>query len=93
MKNSPNILADYNSVLEVMNGKFATNIEMSELTSFIKYEVEDIGKYEIISAQVDGTGSMEYTYSYPHQKLYVMFPNEQSVSNAKEDIEKILNGE
>ncbi len=93
LKNSPNILADYNSVLEVMNGKFATNIEMSELASFIKYEVEDIGKYEIISAQVDGTGSMEYTYSYPHQKLYVMFPNEQSVSNAKEDIEKILNGE
>lgn len=93
LKNSPNILVDYNSVLEVMNGKFATNIEMSELTSFIKYEVEDIGKYEIISAQVDGTGSMEYTYSYPHQKLYVMFPNEQSVSNAKEGIEKILNGE
>lgn len=93
LKNSPNILADYNSVLEVMNGKFATNIEMSELTSFIKYEVEDIGKYEIISAQVDGTGSMEYTYSYPHQKLYVMFPNEQSVRNAKEGIEKILNGE
>lgn len=93
LKSSPNILADYNSVLEVMNGKFATNIEMSELTSFIKYEVEDIGKYEIISAQVDGTGSMEYTYSYPHQKLYVMFPNEQSVSNAKEGIEKILNGE
>ena len=93
LKSSPNILADYNSVLEVMNGKFATNIEMSELTSFIKYEVEDIGKYEIISTQVDGTGSMEYTYSYPHQKLYVMFPNEQSVSNAKEDIEKISNGE
>ena len=93
LKSSPNILADYNSVLEVMNGKFATNIEMSELTSFIKYEVEDIGKYEIISTQVDGTGSMEYTYSYPHQKLYVMFPNEQSVSNAKEGIEKILNGE
>lgn len=93
LKNSPNILVDYNSVLEVMNGKFATNIEMSELTSFIKYEVEDIGKYEIISTQVDGTGSMEYTYSYPHQKLYVMFPNEQSVSNAKEGIEKILNGE
>lgn len=93
LKNSPNILVDYNSVLEVMNGKFATNIEMSELTSFIKYEVDDIGKYEIISTQVDGTGSMEYTYSYPHQKLYVMFPNEQSVSNAKEGIEKILNGE
>lgn len=93
LKSSPNILADYNSVLEVMNGKFATNIEMSELTSFIKYEVEDIGKYEIISTQVDGTGSMEYTYSYPHQKLYVMFPNEQSVNNAKEGIEKILNGE
>lgn len=93
LKSSPNILADYNSVLEVMNGKFATNIEMSELTSFIKYEVEDIGKYEILSTQVDGMGSMEYTYSYPHQKLYVMFPNEQSVSNAKEGIEKILNGE
>lgn len=93
LKDSPNILADYNSVLEVMNGKFATNIEMNELTSFIKYEIEDIGNYEIISTQVDGTGSMEYTYSYPHQKLYVMFPNEKSVNNAKENIEKVINGE
>ena len=66
-------------------------MDMKDITAFIKYELEDITKYEILDTQVTGTGSMELTYSYPHQKLYVMFPNEQSVESAKEYINKISN--
>ena len=57
-----------------------------KITNFI-----DLTKYEILDTQVTGTGSMELTYSYPHQKLYVMFPSEQSVESAKEYINKISN--
>lgn len=91
LSKSAMVVTDYTSILDSLDGKFATNMDMKDITAFIKYELEDITKYEMLDTQVTGTGSMEYTYSYPHQKLYVMFPNEQSVENAKEYINKISN--
>ena len=91
LSKSAMVVTDYTSILDSLNGKFATNMDMKDITAFIKYELEDITKYEILDTQVTGTGSMELTYSYPHQKLYVMFPSEQSVESAKEYINKISN--
>lgn len=91
LSKSAMVVTDYTSILDSLDGKFATNMDMKDITAFIKYELEDITKYEILDTQVTGTGSMELTYSYPHQKLYVMFPSEQSVENAKEYINKISN--
>lgn len=91
LSKSAMVVTDYTSILNSLDGKFATNMDMKDITAFIKYELEDITKYEILDTQVTGTGSMELTYSYPHQKLYVMFPSEQSVENAKEYINKISN--
>lgn len=89
LSKSAMVVTDYTSILDSLDGKFATNMDMKDITAFIKYELEDITKYEILDTQVTGTGSMELTYSYPHQKLYVMFPSEQSVESAKEYINKI----
>ena len=36
---------------------------------------------------------MDYTYSYPNQKLYVMIPYEKDVEHAKELIRTIKSGE
>lgn len=91
LSKSAMVVTDYTSILNSLDGKFATNMDMKDITAFIKYELEDITKYEILDTQVTGTGSMELTYSYPHQKLYVMFPSEQSVESAKEYINKISN--
>ena len=91
LSKSSMVVTDYTSILDSLDGKFATNMDMKDITAFIKYELEDITKYEILDTQVTGTGSMELTYSYPHQKLYVMFPSEQSVESAKEYINKISN--
>lgn len=91
LSKSAMVVTDYTSILDSLDGKFATNMDMKDITAFIKYELEDITKYEILDTQVTGTGSMELTYSYPHQKLYVMFPSEQSVESAKEYINKISN--
>ena len=91
LSKSAMVVTDYTSILDSLDGKFATNMDMKDITAFIKYELEDITKYEILDTQVTGTGSMELTYSYPHQKLYVMFPSEQSVESAQEYINKISN--
>ena len=91
LSKSAMVVTDYTSILDSLDGKFATNMDMKDITAFIKYELEDITKYEILDTQVTGTGSMELTYSYPHQKLYVMFPSEQSVESTKGYINKISN--
>ena len=33
---------------------------------------------------LDGTNASEYTYSYQHQKLYVMIPTQSTIDNAKQ---------
>ena len=49
-------------------------------------------KWNITSISLDGTGSMQSTYSMGDRKLYVMVPDDNTVNNAKENINKILNG-
>lgn len=84
------LISEYTEILDSLDGKFATNMDMDEVMSFVKYELDDLRKYNILDTQLDGVGSMELTYSYPHQKLYVMIPDEESISDAKEYINKIL---
>ena len=68
-------------------------MDMEEVTSFIKYELNDLKNYKIISTQVDGYGSMGPTYSYPNQDLWIMIPYPETINNAKELMNKVLNNE
>jgi anionic cell wall polymer biosynthesis LytR-Cps2A-Psr (LCP) family protein len=84
MKNGGALVYNYMDILEAIEGEFLTNLPIDEATSFIKYEMNDVSKYEIYSYQVDGTNAMEYTYTYPNQKLYVMPPKQETVDKAIE---------
>lgn len=85
------ILTEYTNIINVLDGKFATNIDMNEVTDFIKYELNDLKDYTIINTQLDGYGSMGPTYSYPYQDLWIMIPYEDTITNAKNLINKMLN--
>jgi len=87
------ILSEYNDIIDSLNGKFATNMDLDELSGLIKYELNDLSSYTIKSIQLDGYGSMDKTYSYPNQDLWVMIPDEETITNAKEMIDKVLNDE
>jgi LCP family protein required for cell wall assembly len=87
------ILTQYNDILEAVDGKFTTNMDLSEFSSFVKYELNDLSSYKIKSIQLDGDGSMEKTYSYPSQDLWVMIPDEDTIEAAKTTINKVLNNE
>lgn len=87
------LINEYTNILNVLDGKFATNMDMDEVLNMIKYEVDDLSNYHIESTQVDGTGSMGYTYSYPNQELWVMIPDEDTIEDAKVLINKVLNDE
>lgn len=87
------ILTSYTDIIDSLDGKFATNMDMEEVTSFIKYELNDLKNYKIISTQVDGYGSMGPTYSYPNQDLWIMIPYPKTINNAKELMNKVMNNE
>lgn len=87
------ILTEYNNIIDSLNGKFTTNMDLNELSSLIKYELNDLKNYTIKSIQLDGYGEMGRTYSYPNEDLWIMIPYEDTITNAKDMINKVLNNE
>jgi len=92
MASGTTILTEYNKVLEVMEGKFVTNLNMDEALNFVKYEVDELGSYTFSNTQLTGSGSMGETYSYPGQSLWIMIPNEKKVTKVKNIISETING-
>ena len=93
VSNTSTLLSEYTNILNVLDGKFATNMDMNEVLNLMKYEINDLKNYHIESLQVDGYGSMGETYSYPYQKLWIMIPYQDTIENAKTYIKKSLNNE
>jgi len=85
------ILTEYNNILKVMDGKFVTNLDMDEVLNFVKYELDELGSYTFTNTQLNGSGAMGETYSYPGQNLWIMIPNEKTVNKVKELINKTIN--
>lgn len=84
------LISEYTNILNVLDGKFATNMDMDEVLNMLKYEVDDLSNYHIETTQVDGTGSMGRTYSYPDEELWIMIPDEDTIKDAKILINKVL---
>lgn len=91
MTSGTTILTEYNNVLKVMDGKFVTNLDMDEVLNFIKYELDDLGNYIFTNTQLNGSGAMGETYSYPGQSLWIMIPNEKTVKKVKNLITETIN--
>ena len=93
VSNGSTILSEYTNILNVLDGKFATNMDMDEVLNLVKYELNDLKNYHIESIQVDGYGSTGKTYSYPYEELWIMIPDENTINDAKDKINKVLNNE
>lgn len=87
------IISEYNDIIDSLNGKFVTNMDLNEVSGLLKYELNDLSSYTIKSIQLDGYGSMGKTYSYPDQDLWIMIPYEETIKAAQDMINKVLNNE
>lgn len=87
---SPKIITKYMSILNAMDGSFNTNIDINDVTKYIEREIKHPKDYDITSYTLDGKTGYDYTYSYRKNKLSVIFPDEESVSKAKNEINKVL---
>ena len=89
---SKSIITKYSSLLDAVDGKYQTNMGMKKITSIIKKQLDEMSSWTITSYSLTGTDSSNYTYTY-NQLLYVMQPDQKSVDEAKELINKVLNNE
>ena len=90
---SKSIITKYAELLNSLSGSFLTSISSDEITSLIKLQLDGMPKGTITSNVVTGRGSSEYTHTYQRTRLYVMIPNEESITNASNLIKAVLNGE
>lgn len=87
------IISKYADILDSLNGMFATNISMDEISQLVKMQLDDMASWNIVSYAVSGTGGMDITYSDPGHELYVCYPDETTVAKAQELIRMVAEGE
>lgn len=86
------LISKYNSILNALDGTFQTDMSTNMITSFIKYQLDNMPKWEVESIAVTGYNSSNYTYSMGMRyKLYVMEPDYNSVEKAKKKMNEVLN--
>lgn len=86
------IITKYNSLLSAIDGKYQTNMSAKKITSLIKMQLKNMPSWNITSYSLTGSDSNNYTYTY-NQLLYVMEPDKDTVNEAIQLIDKVLDGE
>lgn len=89
---SPSILTNFSDLMDSIKGAFETNMKTKTITKYVKFQMDMMPKWKIQSVSVDGTGGKSYTYSMPSKRAYVMYPDENTIAEAKKDIQTILKG-
>lgn len=89
---STDLLKNYTSVLEGIEGSFETNVPYSLIAKIVREQLSSGGSWNIVSYSVDGTGDTQKPYSMS-QNAYVMIPDESTVEHAKTLMQQVRNGE
>ena len=90
---SGKLITNYSEILDSLEGMFATNIPMQDISALVKMQLGDNAKWDVLSYSSEGYGSWEETYSMPGFELSVMIPYDEQVAHAAELIDRVLAGE
>jgi len=89
----PSVLLNYPQIMSSVQDSIQTSMSQDAISAQVKQQLSTGTKWDVTSISVDGTGAMDFTYSYPGQRLYVMVPDQSTVDLAKDQIQATLNGQ
>ena len=89
---SPDILKNYQSLLDAVEGNFQTSVPYDLIASLVRAQLSSGADWNVVSYSVNGTGGQEIPYSMS-TPAYVMYPDQATVNTAKGLMEQILDGE
>ena len=82
----PSLLLKYDTLLDSLSGLYITDIPSELITLLIKEQINNISTFTIEKQNLVGYDGSEPTYSIPGMNLYVMYPNQESVTTASNKI-------
>lgn len=89
----PSMLTKAMDIVKELDDCVETNVSMDQLFKLIQMQLNSGGNWSILTDNAIGTGDSNTCYSSGSQMLYVMNPNEVSVSSISSKINRILGGE
>lgn len=88
---SPAIIKNFAGIMDAVAGSFQTNMSQSDITKFVKNQIESMEGWDIMQIQVNGTGQSLYSPANGGN-AYMMVPNVDIVNSAVALIEKMQTG-
>lgn len=86
---SPALLKNFQATLAAVSNSFETDMPQKHLKELLKIQLSGQLQWEVEAFTTQGTSGSAQTYSMPGQNLYVIYPDEASVEEAKKKIEEI----
>ena len=91
---SPALLMGFSKIMDAAADCFVTSFSQDQISALVRMQLSDFAEWDIESYTVTGTSSSSTKcYSAKGQKLYVMKPDDASVSKAREMLASVLGGE
>lgn len=80
------LLLKYDTLLNSLSHLYVTNIPSELVKLLIKEQINNVSGFNIEKQNLVGSDGMEVTYSIPGMKLYVMYPNQDSITTISNKI-------
>ena len=87
------IITNYAQILESLQGLFVTSMEMEEISSLVRMQLDDMAEWNIQRYAVTGENGRAITYSIPGLYASVMYQDDGRVAYGTELIERVMAGQ
>lgn len=87
---SPAIIKSANEIFASVSDCVETNMTQDEIAKFINMQLNDGGSWSVESQAASGTGDTQACYSSGSQPLYVMWPDENVVTEVSNKINAVM---
>ena len=87
---SPEILLHADDLIETAAGCTQTSVSRQEISYLVRKQLEEGVRWDISSQAASGTGDSQPTYSMGSMKLYVMWPDEEVISDLSAKMKALL---
>lgn len=78
---SADVLKNYSEILDALSDSMVTSMPKEAIADFVKFQLDEMPKWNIMSYSVDGSGDTLPSYSLSAN--YVMIPDQTTVDRAK----------
>lgn len=92
MMDSPSTLIHYGQIMNLLSDTFHTNMSSKEISSLIRYQLQNKSSWTIYTNSLDGQGGTAYCYELG-DNASVVFPDNNSISEAKQNIQAVQIGD